>query len=214
MKKGDILWGLGILAFAMFIIYPPTHAIFNAGTATHPYMMGFMKFGILATMGELLARRLVVGKWEQPVGLAYRALIWGFLGVVIVAIFGIFAGGVTGLVEKGMLPGKGSAFVTAFLISAIMNTTFAPAMMGFHRFTDTFIDLKYARKGKKVSTKDVVDAIDWNGYVSFVLIKTIPLFWIPAHTITFMLAPEYRVLMAAFLSIALGAILGFAKKKK
>lgn len=213
MKKGDLLWGLGILAFAAFLIYPPTHGVFNAATASHPYLMGFTKFAILATMGELLARRIVVGKWEKPSGLVYRALIWGLLGIAIVAIFGIFAGGVTGLVEKGMLPGKGNAIVTALWISAIMNTTFAPTMMGLHRFTDTFIDLKFSRGGK-ISSKDVVDAIDWNGYVSFVLFKTIPLFWIPAHTITFMLPPEYRVLMAAFLSIALGAILAFSKKKK
>jgi len=44
--------------------------------------------------------------------------------------------------------------------------------------------------------------------------KTIPMFWIPAHTITFLLPSEFRVLAAAFLSIALGAILAFAKKKK
>ena len=53
-----------------------------------------------------------------------------------------------------------------------------------------------------------------DGFVSFVLMKTIPIFWIPAHTITFLLPSEYRVLSAAFLSIALGAILAFAKKKK
>lgn len=213
MKKGDILWGLGILAFAAFIIFPPTQAIFNAATASHPYLMGFTKFAILATMGELLARRIIVGQWEKPPGLIYRALIWGLLGMAIVAIFSIFATGVTGLVEKGMLPGKGNVLLTAFWISTIMNTTFAPTMMGAHRFTDTVIDLKYGRGGK-VTTKDVVDAIDWNGYVSFVLFKTIPFFWIPAHTVTFMLPPEYRVLVAAFLSIALGAILAFAKKKK
>jgi hypothetical protein len=43
-------------------------------------------------------------------------------------------------------------------------------------------------------------------------VKTIPIFWIPAHTITFLLPSEYRVLSAAFLSIALGTILAFAKK--
>jgi hypothetical protein len=48
--------------------------------------------------------------------------------------------------------------------------------------------------------------------VSFVLLRTIPFFWIPAHTLTFMLPPEYRVLAAAMLSVALGAILAFAKR--
>jgi hypothetical protein len=36
---------------------------------------------------------------------------------------------------------------------------------------------------------------------------------IPAHTITFFLSAEYRVLRAAFLSTALGAILAFAKSR-
>jgi hypothetical protein len=59
----------------------------------------------------------------------------------------------------------------------------------------------------------VVDKIDFYGFISFVVLKTIPIFWIPAHTVTFLLPPEYRVLMAAFLSIALGGILAFAKRK-
>lgn len=213
MKKGDFLWAAVILAFAAFIAYPSTQAIFNAATASHPYLMGFVKFAILATMGELLARRIVVGKYEKPSGLIWRALIWGFLGMVIVAIFGIFSAGVGSLVEKGMLIGKGNKFIIAFLTSSAMNLTFAPTMMAFHRYTDTWIDLKYSRGGK-VTSKEIVQAIDWHSFVSFVLAKTVPLFWIPAHTITFLLPAEYRVIMAAFLSIALGAILAFAKKKK
>jgi hypothetical protein len=92
-----------------------------------------------------------------------------------------------------------------------MNLTFAPTMMLTHRMTDTWLDLRY--EGKYAGVADVVACIDWNGFVSFVLLKTIPLFWIPAHTVTFLLPPEYRVMMAAMLSIALGAILAFAKKK-
>ncbi|HWJ02684.1 MAG TPA: hypothetical protein VNU93_03325, partial [Verrucomicrobiae bacterium] len=65
----------------------------------------------------------------------------------------------------------------------------------------------------QVKLADVVNHIDWHGFISFVVLKTIPFFWIPAHTITFMLPTEYRVLTAAFLSIALGGILAFAKKQ-
>jgi hypothetical protein len=72
--------------------------------------------------------------------------------------------------------------------------------------------LKYENKKGKVTLSEVIKRIDWDGFVSFVIMKTIPIFWIPAHTITFLLPPEYRVLSAAFLSIALGAILAFAKK--
>jgi hypothetical protein len=55
-----------------------------------------------------------------------------------------------------------------------------------------------------VEFKAVMGRIDWHGFVSFVVLRTIPLFWIPAHTMTFLLPPEFRVLMAAVLSIALG----------
>ena len=47
--------------------------------------------------------------------------------------------------------------------------------------------------------------------MSFTLLKTIPLFWIPAHTVTFMLPAEYQVIMAAALSIALGIMLSLKK---
>jgi prepilin signal peptidase PulO-like enzyme (type II secretory pathway) len=46
-----------------------------------------------------------------------------------------------------------------------------------------------------------------------VVLKTIPLFWIPVHTITFMLPPHYRVVIAAYLSIVLGVFLVYSNKK-
>jgi hypothetical protein len=55
--------------------------------------------------------------------------------------------------------------------------------------------------------------LNWNVQWSFVFKRTIPLFWIPAHTITFMLPDEYRVLFAAALGIALGVILAIASSK-
>ena len=65
-----------------------------------------------------------------------------------------------------------------------------------------------------VSPSVVLARIDWQGFIGFVVLKTVPFFWIPAHTVTFLLPPEYRVLVAASLSIALGAILAYAKRKK
>jgi hypothetical protein len=128
-------------------------------------------------------------------------------------VFDIFAGGVAGAMRKGLLPGGDSRLAFAAFVSTTMNLTFAPAMMLFHRVTDTLIDLRHARPGTAVTLADVTGAIDWQGFVTFVLAKTIPVFWIPAHTITFLLPPEYRVLAAALLSIALGAILAYAKRQ-
>jgi hypothetical protein len=118
--------------------------------------------------------------------------------------------------KKGLLPSSHSLFLSAFFTSLFMNLIFAPTFMALHRITDTYIDLGEGKWSKicKVKLKDVTDKIDWYGFISFVVLKTIPLFWIPAHTITFMLPSEYRVLMASFLSIALGGILAFAKRRK
>jgi hypothetical protein len=179
-----------------------------------PYLIGFAKFFLLATTGELLARRIGSGAWRRPPGLLARAVIWGLLGAVIVLVFDIFAGGVAGAMKKGLLPGGDSRLAFAFFVSTTMNLTFAPTMMLFHRVTDTCIDLRHARPGTAVGLDDVTAAIDWHGFVTFVLLKTIPIFWIPAHTVTFLLPAEYRVLAAALLSIALGAILAFAKRKR
>lgn len=181
-------------------------------TTLHPYLAGFIKFAILATLGELLARRIASKRWEVPKGILYRMLIWGLLGVGIVLIFAIFSSGVATVMEKGLLPGNGSTLAFAFFTSLIMNLTFAPVMMAFHRITDTYIDMLYGRRDHSIRLADVFSQIDWRSFSSFVLFKTIPLFWIPAHTITFLLEPEFRVLFAALLSFALGLILAFAKK--
>ncbi len=219
MKKLDFLW-LATLAFIVVIlVVPVTHEAFIAATKAHPYIMGFIKVAILASMGELLALRIVAGGWKKPVGMTYRAIVWGFLGVIFVIVFELFSGGTASATSKGLLPvlgnEAGAKYLTAFFTSAFMNLIFAPTFMAFHRITDTYIDLGGGTLSgiMKVKLKDVVLKIDWLGFVSFVVVKTIPFFWIPAHTITFILPPEYRVLMASFLSIALGGILAFAKKK-
>ena len=214
MKKGDFLWLAGLAAFMAILIFPASRTVFERFTSGYVYLGGFIKFFILATMGELLAIRIVTADWQLPKGLFFRALIWGFLGTVIVLIFNIYAVGIAGALANGLLPGGNSKFAFAFFVSLTMNLTFAPTMMAFHRITDTYIDLRYESTAGKVRLCEVVKRIDWDGFVSFVLMKTIPLFWIPAHTITFLLPPEYRVLMAAFLSIALGTILAFAKKRR
>lgn len=215
LKKGDFIWLMVLGLIILFLVIPQTHYIFVKLTQNHPYLMGFIKVFILATMGELLALRIVTNQWQNSTGIFYRALIWGLLGMSFVLIFDIFAGGVLKALSKGLLPGsKDSKLAFAFFTSTIMNLAFAPTMMAFHRITDTFIDLG---EGKirgifQVSIGQVIKNIDWENFVSFVVVKTIPLFWIPAHTVTFLLPAEYRVLVAAFLSIALGAILAFAKR--
>lgn len=211
-----VVWFGALFAVAFILVHPVTHNAFVAATKAHPYLMGFVKVAILATMGELLALRIVAGEWKKPVGLMYRAFVWGLLGMAFVIVFELFASGVTGATAKGLLPGGNSQLLFAFFTSTFMNLVFAPTFMLLHRVTDTFIDLGEGKLSGIMSTKlsTVIGKIDFNGFISFVVMKTIPFFWIPAHTVTFLLAPEYRVLMASFLSIALGGILAFAKRRK
>ena len=209
MKKGDIIWSIFLAIIVLFLLVPGTREIFKDLTASYSYLMGFIKFSILATMGELLSIRIVNKKWKRPNGLFYRVVIWGFLGVVIVLVFDLFNSGVAAAQSKNLLPGESSKFMLAFLTSALMNMIFAPTMMAFHRISDTYIEKKH-NINRKINLEKVVSSINWGDFVSFVILKTIPFFWIPAHTIVFLLPDVYRIITAAFLSMALGAILAFA----
>lgn len=215
MKKGDFIWAAGLAAALSFFVIPDLQAGFLWMTANHPYIMGFIKFAILATMGELLALRLGQGSWGKPCGLQYRTLIWGLLGMAFAVVFELFSSGVVGAQAKGLLPGQDSLLITAFLKSCFLNLIFGSVFMLAHRYSDTYIDLAYSKYGKmgRVSLTELINAIDMKNFISFVLGKTVLYFWIPAHTVTFYLPAEYRIAMAAVLSICLGAILSFAKKK-
>lgn len=215
MKRGDFIWFIALCSFSSLLIMPSTHQVFVTVTKGYPYIMGFIKFSVLATMGELLAIRIVSGRWSKPVGMPYKAILWGFFGMCIVLMFEIYLSGVTGAVSKGLLfvgDGGSQTILTAFYVSAFMNLTFAPAFMAVHRMTDLCVDMICEGKRDQIALATIVNKIDWNGFIRFVVFKTVPFFWIPAHTITFMLPPEYRVLVAAYLSIALGAILSYARR--
>lgn len=210
-KYGTIIW-LSILALAAgFLIYPATNSLFLETTANHPYIMGFVKFAILSMMGEFLAARLVYGKWTRVRGMMPKMVVWGILGIMIVAMFSLFSHGVDGAAAEGLLFLGGSKLLRALFISSIMNLTFAPVFMASHRITDLYIDSRYS--GKAISVSQIIGTIDWEKFIKDIVVKTIPLFWIPAHTITFMLPGGYKVLFAASLSIVLGLILSFAKMK-
>lgn len=214
LKKGDFLWIGALLIWVVILIIPSSREAFITFTDSNPYIGGFIKFGILATMGDLLGARILRGEWVIPKGVFFRAVIWGVIGCMVTLVFTVFMGGAAAAQAAGRLPFKGSSFGQAFFGSAIMNLTFGPMMMVFHKFTDTYIDTKYEKNGGKVTFVELVDRIDWHTLVEFSWAKTCPLFWIPAHTIVFLLPGEYRVLVSAFLSIALGLMLAIAKKGK
>lgn len=210
MKKGDFIWGLILIGISVFLFTPTTGRFYLAIVSSYPYLAGYVKFAVLATMGELLAIRITKSEWLKPNGLLYKTLVWGIFGIIITFMFRLFPAGVTGSIRTGS--GFFGIVVSAFLSSTIMNLTFAPVFMATHRITDTFIEMKFNKKGIKIS--EVIEIIDWSGFIKTIVCKTIPFFWIPVHTVCFLLPSSYRVLAAAYLSIVLGAILAYVKNKK
>ena len=214
MKKGDFLWGVALLVWIVILVVPTSRTIFTNFTSNYPYIGGFIKFSILATMGDMLGVRVSRGEWIKPKGFIYKAIVWGVIGMMVTLVFTIFMEGTLAAQVQGKLPFNGSILAQAFLGSTIMNVTFGPMMMAFHRFTEMYIDAKCDRKDKPVTLEELINMNDWNSLVGFSWLKTCPFFWIPAHTIVFLLPSEYRVMVSAFLSIALGLLLAISKKEK
>ncbi len=219
MKLRDLIWGVVIAAVVALFAVPASAPVMLELTAKFPYPMGFAKFALLATMGELLVLRMGSGRWARPVGLWAKALVWGLVGVLVVLMFTLFNTGVQAAGAVGLLPlGSGwvKTLLVAFWTSAIMNLTFGPVFMAAHRISDAWIEARFGGKGpssrKGSSSGPVIASIDWKRFLDFVVGRTIPLFWIPAHTLTFLLPSGYRIVVAAFLSIALGVILTWGKR--
>lgn len=218
MKKSDFVWFAALLAVALPLVMPSTHELIMEGTKQHPLLAGFIKFFILATMGDLLALRIVSGAWKKPQGLVCRMVVWGIIGSMITIVFEVYSSGVTSAINKGFLPvgdGMLSKVAGAFWVSCVMNATFGQVLMVFHRVTDTFIDLAEGRLSRflSVSFNDISHRIAWRELAGFAF-KINLFLWLPCHTVVFLLPSVYRVLAAAFLSMVLGGVLGYAKSRK
>lgn len=206
-----LAWTFLLCAVIVMLWIPETREVFKALTRSFPYSMGFAKIALLGTMGELLGGRIVTGRWNlSGIRLYQRVMVWGVFGLVFTVVFPLFSFGVDGLLEVGLLPGAGSTVAAAFWKSFFMNLIFAFPMMVSHRITDTLIE--EGKLFKRWPLVEVYTAIDWRNMFHIVGAACL-WFWIPAHTVTFMLPPEFRVVCAALLAVVLGAILGFAKKR-
>ena len=228
MKKSDkitlIVIAVVILGFAFI---PGAWDWFIKATTKHGLLMSFFKFAILGTFGEMLSLRIKEGVYyKQGFGLLPKMLVWGVLGVVIASAMTIFKTGTVVLLEKGFHIKKAAwwfmgdlswgKFFVALCISVLMNTLFAPVFMTFHKITDIHIaetggTLKGFFSKPLEIQKTMAEKINWNIQYGFVFKKTIPFFWYPAHTITFLLPGTLQVLFAAALGVALGVILSIKK---
>ena len=195
-----VIYFLGVLSLIFFNLQS-----FIFLTATFPIAMGFLKFAALATFGELVKIRKKTGKWifkDWP----FKLIVWGLFGVWFTFIFPIFSAGTTAIISNGLWPSLGMIFA-AFSTSLFMNVLalYAWPMMLIHEYFNVLIEKK-----KIVSLVEFGEQLDkkvWFGFIPL----TIIVFWLPAHTITFMLPNEFRILMAALLSVALGFILTIKK---
>lgn len=107
--------------------------------------------------------------------------------------------------------------LVAFCISVAMNSIFAPVFMTLHKITDIHIgDNNGSLRAliRPIPMAEVFSRIDWNAQWGFVFKKTIPLFWFPAHTVTFLLPAGARPLFAALLGVVLGVLLAVSGRKK
>ncbi len=224
MKKKDILFIILVLAlFAPFILSKPVFQFYLHFNHDHGLVMSFIKFALLATLGEVIGLRIKSGDYHQPgFGIIPRMVVWGVLGITIKMAFVIFATGTPAFMDycgfqqavetfKGPLSWKKVG--VAFSISAAMNLIYAPVMMTLHKITDTHILQNGGTlKGflRPIQMRKIFVNLNWDVQWNFVFKKTIPFFWIPAHTITFLLPADFQVLFAALLGIALGTILAIA----
>ena len=113
-------------------------------------------------------------------------------------------------------PVSNTKLIGAFAISLTLNLIFSPVFMTLHKITDTHItNTGGTWRGyfSRIRVGEIITSMNWDVHYNFVLKKTIPLFWIPAHTITFLLPAEHQILMAAMLGVALGVILSIASLK-
>jgi len=175
--------------FEIYIEFVKKYLLFSA----------FIQFMILGMIGEYIGMWIEKKKVFNPYSIKkviLKMIAWGILGIVIKFAFTGFFGFTDSLLKKGLIPNIfKNSILYALITSMFTNTLFGPQMMLFHRFTDNIIMKTKSYKGIGKS------------------ILTLIWFWIPAHTITFILPPHLQIGLAALWSIVLGIILGFFKRK-
>lgn len=229
MKRSDFITALVVILILLpFSISPPFLDFYRNFNAEHAYLASFIKFAILATFGESIGLRIRTGNYFQKgYGFIPRSIVWGCLGISIKMAFVIFGEGAPVMLKTmgvifptsepaGILRETGFSWLkllSAFAASATLNLFFAPVFMTFHKIMDFHIlQNRGTLKGffSPIKFRKHFMELDWSMQWNFVFKKTIPLFWIPAQTLNFMLPEEYRILFAAFLSIVLGVLLSVA----
>jgi hypothetical protein len=195
-------------------------ASFKACATQFSYLSSFIFFAVLATLGDCLALRINTGSYyRKGFGVVCRALAWGVIGLLVYIAFTVFAGGAWPLLQTFgcTTPPEGfgwASVLAAFTTSVTINLFCAPLLMILHKLSENRIETTGGSLFRYLTARlDVARSfreIDWSVMWGVVFKKTIPLFWIPAHIITFLLPTYWRVPFAALLIVALGVILSLA----
>lgn len=228
MKKSDLLFILCVaVCLSPFFLSDTVYEAYHSFNDRHGMVMSFIKFGILSTLGEMIGLRISKGVYNRKgFGILPRFLVWGVLGMGINMAIIIFSRGVPQFVaylgvEDAVALFNGAMswqkVLIALAVSVAMNTIFAPVFMTLHKVTDSHI---LATGGTlrgfltPIPMAKTLQNLNWNVQWGFVFKKTIPLFWYPAHTITFLLPGNARVLFAAMLGVVLGILLAIAARRQ
>ena len=163
----------------------------------HPILTAMAQFAVLGTLGDIIAKCLITRRFFLPFDIKttlLKMLEWALLAICIKYAFVGFNGFVDTLAAHGMLPELGK-IGRAFSISLTMNLQFGPFLVITHRLLDNAI----ARKSNWANIDKGMFSLIW--------------FWIPAHTLTFILPKPFQIGLAALWSVVLGLILGFYNRE-
>ena len=165
---------------------------------SNPLLSAAIQFSKLGTLGDVISFSVQKKKLAIPctwLQLLAKVVAWAVLGIVIKYGFAGMKGFVQSLLDHQLLPAfMATGLGWAFAVSVFTNVFFGPQMMAFHRLEDNLI---LGQKGFQGITKA------W---------KTLIWFWIPAHTITFLLPADLQLGLAALWSLVLGVIMGATRK--
>ena len=162
----------------------------------YPLYTAMLQFAVLGTFGDVISKWMQQGRVFMPYKaqiLILKMLEWAFLAITIKYAFVGFQGFVDSLVSHQLLPELG-LFGRAFAVSVAMNLQFGLLLVMLHRFLDNLI----AQQSNWKNIDKGMWSLIW--------------FWIPAHTVTFMLDKPYQIGLAAIWRVVLGLFLGYYNK--
>ena len=163
----------------------------------YPIYSAMIQFAILGTLGDVFSKWMQKGEIYVPYKftiIVLKMLEWALIAVTIKYAFVGYQGFVNSLISHGFLPELG-LFGRAFTVSVTMNLQYGLFLVIFHRFLDNLI----AKQNNWKNIDKGMFSLIW--------------FWIPAHTITFMLDKPYQIGLAAIWSVVLGFILGYYNRE-